>query len=94
MELAQIVKILWDRKVWIAVAFAFACLAAVWTGYRIGPDGIHARSHSYGAAQTQFLVDSPRSSLVDITSDTDSLSRQAQLYTQFMRSNEVTDSRE
>lgn len=91
MELAQIVKILWDRKVWIAVAFVFACLAAVWTGYRIGPDGIHARSHSYGAAQTQFLVDSPRSSLVDITSDTDSLSRQAQLYTQFMRSNEVTD---
>ena len=89
MELAQILKILWAHKVWLAVVFVVACVAALSTGYQIGPGTFKARSHSYGAAEAQFLVDSPRSSLADLTQDTESLASRAQLYTQYMRSNDV-----
>lgn len=89
MELAQILRILWAHKVWLAVVFVVACLAALSTGYQIGPGTFKARSHSYGAAEAQFLVDSPRSSLADLSQDTESLASRAQLYTQYMRSNDV-----
>jgi hypothetical protein len=90
VELAQILRILWARKVWLAIVFVVACLAALSTGYQIGLGTFKARSHSYGAAKAQFLVDSPRSSLADLTQNTESLASRAQLYTQYMRSNDVT----
>ncbi len=89
MELAQILKILWDRKVWLALVALLALLASLSTILRIGPGGIEERSHTYGAAQAQFLIDSPRSSLIDLTQDTEALATRAQVYAQFMRSNAV-----
>ena len=53
--------------------------------------GSTKRSHQFGAAQSQILIDSPRSSLVDLTQETPPLATRAAVYTQFMRSNAVKE---
>ena len=91
MELAQIIKTLWDQRVAVVMVLLLAFLAAVSTVYRIGTDGLTKRSHQFGAAQSQILIDSPRSSLVDLTQETATLATRAAVYTQFMRSNAVKE---
>lgn len=91
MELAQIIKTLWDQRIAVVVVFLLAFFAGVSTVYRIGTGGLTKRSHQFGAAQSQILIDSPRSSLVDLTQDTPPLATRAAVYTQFMRSNAVKE---
>ena len=91
MELAQIIKTLWDQRIAVVAVFLVAFLAGVSTVYRIGTGGLTKRSHQFGAAQSQILIDSPRSSLVDLTQETPPLATRAAVYTQFMRSNAVKE---
>ena len=91
MELAQIIKTLWDQRIAVVAVLLVAFLAGVSTVYRIGTDGLTKRSHQFGAAQSQILIDSPRSSLVDLTQETPPLATRAAVYTQFMRSNAVKE---
>ena len=92
MELAQIIKTLWDQRIAVVAVLLVAFLAGVSTMYRIGTGGLTKRSHQFGAAQSQILIDSPRSSLVDLTQETPPLATRAAVYTQFMRSNAVKES--
>jgi hypothetical protein len=91
VELAQIIKTLWDQRIAVVAVLLVAFLAGVSTVYRIGTGGLTKRSHQFGAAQSQILIDSPRSSLVDLTQETPPLATRAAVYTQFMRSNAVKE---
>jgi capsular polysaccharide biosynthesis protein len=89
MELAQILRTLLSHK-WLLVPVAIlGVIAAISTSYRITRSGLEKRSFEFGAAQTQVLVDSPRSSLIDLTQETPPLATRAAVYAQFMRSNVV-----
>jgi hypothetical protein len=91
VELVQIIKTLWDQRIAVVAVLLVAFLAGVSTMYRIGTGGLTKRSHQFGAAQSQILIDSPRSSLVDLTQETPPLATRAAVYTQFMRSNAVKE---
>ena len=56
MELAQIIKTLWDQRLAVVMVLLLAFLAAVSTVYRIGTDGLTQRSHQFGAAQSQIVI--------------------------------------
>jgi hypothetical protein len=89
MELAQILNTLRRVKILVAAVGAVAVLAAISTSYSITSSGLVSKSHAYGAAQTQILIDSPRSSLIDLSQETAALASRAAVYAQFMRSNAV-----
>lgn len=89
MELAQILNILRRVKILVFAVGAVAVLAAISTSYSITSSGLVSKSHAYGAAQTQILIDSPRSSLIDLSQETAALASRAAVYAQFMRSNAV-----
>jgi hypothetical protein len=89
MELSQILNTLSRVKLLVAAVAAVAVLAAISTSYRITTGGLVSRSHAYGAAQTQVLIDSPRSSLIDLSQETAALASRAAVYAEFMRSNAV-----
>ena len=91
MELAQILKILWRRKSWVLLILLCAALASIATKLEIGSGGLRPKSYDYGLAHVEFLVDSPRSSLIDVTQNTEELATRAQVYALFMRSNVVRD---
>ena len=91
MELTQIIRTLLAHKVSLAILTFLALLAAISISYRISTSGLETRSLEFGAAQTQILVDSPRSSLLDLSQETPPLATRAAVYAQFMRSNAVKD---
>lgn len=92
MELAQIIKILWDRKGLLLLIAVVAVAAGFMTMFHVSPSGVSKRSYVYGSAQTQILIDSPRSSLLDLNQETGPLATRAAVYAAFMRSNAITDS--
>jgi capsular polysaccharide biosynthesis protein len=92
LELAQIIKILWDRKGLLLLIAVLAVGAGFWTMFKVSPSGVAKRSYTYGSAQTQILIDSPRSSLLDLNQETGPLATRAAVYAAFMRSNAITDS--
>lgn len=87
MEFVQILNTLWQRKLALVCVFALSVLVALATSFRIGLHGLSKRSHQYGAAQAQLMIDSPRSSLIDLSQDPVPLATRAAVYTEFMRSN-------
>jgi hypothetical protein len=89
MELTQILNTLRRVKILVAAVAVVALLAAISTSYSITSSGLVSKSHAYGAAQTQILIDSPRSSLIDLSQETAALASRAAVYAQFMRSNAV-----
>jgi capsular polysaccharide biosynthesis protein len=89
MELTQILNTLRRVKILVAAVAVVAVLAAISTSYSITTSGLVSKSHAYGAAQTQILIDSPRSSLIDLSQETAALASRAAVYAQFMRSNAV-----
>lgn len=91
MELAQIIKILWDRKGLLLLIVLLAVAAGFMTMFHVSPSGVSKRSYVYGSAQTQILIDSPRSSLLDLNQETGPLATRAAVYAAFMRSNAITD---
>jgi hypothetical protein len=91
MELAQIIKTLWDRRIAVGFVVVLAAYLAVATGYKITTSGLQTRSIEFAAADTQLLVDSPKSALADLTQDTAPLATRAAVFAQFMRSIAVKD---
>jgi hypothetical protein len=91
MELAQIIKILLDRKGLLLLVALVAVAAGFMTMFHVSPSGVAKRSYVYGSAQTQILIDSPRSSLLDLNQETGPLATRAAVYAAFMRSNAITD---
>jgi hypothetical protein len=63
---------LWGQKLGLAIAFALALLAAARVLYGIGflPPSLERNSLGVASASTQVIVDTPRSSVIDLREDT------------------------
>jgi uncharacterized protein involved in exopolysaccharide biosynthesis len=84
MELAEILRMLWSRRL---VVLAIVVLAG---GAAFGA-GQLARSTSMGSASVQLLVDSPQSALADLLQSTAPLTTRAALLAQVMASEAVLE---
>ncbi len=85
---------LWQIRGWVAACAAFALVAAVWSVASVGvlPPRLGSRSLEMATATTQVLVDTPKSTLVDIRQDTqgiDALTNRALLLGNVMASPQV-----
>lgn len=71
MDLAPILRELWQRRAWVALAACVATLLAVMTSFHVSlaPPSAEKRKSEVGAASTQVLVDSPRSPVADLRRD-------------------------
>jgi hypothetical protein len=87
MELVAICQELWRRRIALAVAFVIALLAGMSVVYHL--PSLKKKSLSYGAATTQFLLDSNKSSLANSGADLTNLATRAAVFTRFMTSPDV-----
>jgi capsular polysaccharide biosynthesis protein len=85
MELAEILKILWSRRL-ITVGITILAVAAA-VGVRI-----KSRSVPKGAATVQILIDSPQSAIADLVQNTAPLTSRAGMFAQVMASQAVVES--
>lgn len=91
MQLGMLMRELWGQKVGLAIAFLLALLAAtrILFGVSLFPPALERHSLDLGAASTHVLVDSPRSTVIDLREDTyniESLSSRAVLLGNVMAS--------
>lgn len=84
MELAEILRTLWSRRLVVLVIVALAGGAAYGAGQL-------ARSTPTGTASVQLLVDSPQSALADLMQNTAPLTTRASLLAQVMSSQAVLE---
>lgn len=93
MAFVEIARELWQRKLLVALVFALALIASIYSAYRISlfPPGVENRSLSVSAASSQILIDSPRSTLVTgaEAGTLDGLATRAKIYGQYLSSLEA-----
>jgi hypothetical protein len=91
VDFAEIVNQLWRRRTWVLAVLAVSAVVAVVTVYKVSlsPPGLHTKTIERGAAETQLLVDAPRSGIGDLTRDLDPLSARALVLSQLMHSDPV-----
>jgi hypothetical protein len=72
MQLGMHMRELWGQKVGLALALLIAILAAsrVLFGLSLIPPGLQHHSLGVASASTQVIVDTPRSSVIDLREDT------------------------
>jgi hypothetical protein len=75
MQLGMHLRELWGQKVGLAIAVVLAVLAATRVLYGIGflPPRLEQHSLGVASASTQVVVDTPRSSVIDLREDTYSI---------------------
>jgi hypothetical protein len=88
LELANILKELWRRRVWVALGLLVAVVVSASTIYRIGlnPPSLEKKALEFAAADTQLLIDSRRSSLTDLGQDLGPLVTRADVFSRLMTS--------
>lgn len=88
MDLAQVLRELWRRRGWLALGALLALYLALTTAYRVGlfPPSLERKTLAVGVADTQLLVDTPRSALTDVGRDLEPLAARATVFTHFMTS--------
>jgi hypothetical protein len=61
-------RLLWRRRLAVAVGVPFALLAALSLCYHVslGPPGLHSRAHTAGLASSQILLDSPQTQIAGL----------------------------
>jgi Chain length determinant protein len=84
MELAEVLRIIWSRKLLAVLVVLLAGGAAVGAGAL-------AKATPRGAATVQILVDSPQSALADLQQNTIPLTTRATLFAQVMASEAVLE---
>lgn len=88
MDSVQTAKRLWRQKHLVALVFVIGTIVAVLVAYRISisPLGLHKRALQVGAASSQILVDTPRSTLVAGASPEkfDTLAARARVYGEYL----------
>jgi hypothetical protein len=89
MELVHIAKALWRKKVWLALGFVLATLAATSMVYQLGPSP-KSKTVRYGAGQTEILIDSPSSVIGDLKRDVPSLIARGGIFERFLATDEAT----
>ncbi len=93
MEIAYVLRELWRHKLWVAVAFVWACVAALAVSYRVefAPPAVHDKGFSFGTAQTQVFVDAPNSPVASLAAEFEPLTQRAAVYAQLLQSSPVLD---
>jgi len=91
VDFAELLTQLWRRRLWMLAVLAFAFVISLVTVYHVSlaPPGLKTKSIELGAAETQLIVDAPRSGIGDLTRDLDPLNARAQVLSQLMRSDPV-----
>ncbi len=71
MELGRHLRELWRLRISVGVCMAIALFVALSVSYKVHlfPPGLEGRSVEMAAASTEVLVDTPRSTLVDLRQD-------------------------
>lgn len=72
MQLGAHLRELWGQKLGLAIAFLIALLASLRIVFAIGflPPSLHEKPLGVASASTHVLVDTPRSSVIDLRQDT------------------------
>ncbi|HWY90661.1 MAG TPA: hypothetical protein VNY31_08320 [Solirubrobacteraceae bacterium] len=86
MEFALVLRELSRRKILLLVGVLVAAAAAVFSVYRVDGSSLESRSLQYSSANTQVLVDSPKSVLGNLSQSFEPLSIRASVYANFMAS--------
>lgn len=93
MEPVEAVRQLWSRRLLVGIVVAIAAGVAILSAYRVSliPPGLHERALVVGAASSQILVDSPKSTLVAGASlgTFDALATRAKIYGEYLSSLEA-----
>lgn len=94
MDFAQVLMELWRRRVWMAAGVVVAVIAGLATAFHLSlfPPALEPKRLELGTAQTQLLVDTPRSALGDLRFGAGSfkaLSERATVYANLMTSRPV-----
>ena len=85
MELADILKTLWRRRLWLMVGYLLAVLTAWFSAFHITfPPTLEPRSIEFGSAMTQVLLDTRQSPLFHLDASVEPLSSRAELYVQLV----------
>jgi hypothetical protein len=91
MELAVILRKLWQYRILSAIAVVVAIVAGVLSSYHVGTDGISKRTSQsrFGAAQGSFYVDTRRPSLITSEALAPDLISRAKLVANFVGTGRV-----
>jgi hypothetical protein len=91
MEFAQVLYVLWRRRGWLVLGLIVAVVVGLSTGYRISvrPLKLEPKALAIGAADTQLLVDTPRSALTDVRLGFEPLAIRAAVFTRVMTTRAV-----
>ena len=89
MELATILRRLWRHRILTALAVLVASVAAVLSVYHVDGSGLSQSTSHFGAAQTEFYVDTRRPSLITSQATAQDLISRAKLVANFIGSGQV-----
>jgi hypothetical protein len=91
MDIASILTRLWNLRTAVLVAVAVSVVGALMLTYKVSllPPSIKQPKVQISAAQTQILLDSPNSTIGDLDSPVAPLADRAEIYTQFLETEEV-----
>ncbi|MGZ5331021.1 MAG: hypothetical protein ACXWFH_06920 [Solirubrobacterales bacterium] len=72
VKLGRHIRMLWRRRPWVAASLVLALLMGVWSAVQISliPPRLTPRSQQMATATTHVVVDTPRSSILDLRQDT------------------------
>lgn len=86
MDVAHILRELWERRRWVAPGVVVALLAALAMAFEISllPPGLKSKKLTVNTASTAILVDGRRSVVADITADLTGLAARASVYSRYM----------
>jgi hypothetical protein len=93
MDLANVLKALWNDRRWVVVGAVVALAAALVSMFRISPLSLSLtpRSSDVAAATTEVLVDSQQTFLGDLRREVEPLTLRAGAYAHFVESEAVVD---
>lgn len=88
MDLALVLRELWERKLWLVPISTVAVLAGLVVSYNVSlfPPKAESDSFQFGTAGTRLLIDSQRSSILDVNIQLSALQERAAVYTQLITS--------
>jgi len=91
MELANVLRELWRRKIWVVLAALLAVFIGLSTAYRVTliPPDLESRTKEFAAASTEILIDSGVSSLGDLRGDLAPLGLRAVIFARIVKSERV-----
>ena len=86
MDVAQILRDLWRRRLWVLLGVVFAILAALSIGWHVSlnPPSVRSKNLAIHSAEASVLIDAQQSVLADIEAPTSTLTGLATVYARYM----------